>query len=90
MKTGAFQSVEDFLIQALNPPLFAPRPSSESITRTGAELVAAMQASPYKDVEIEPVRTCFPMRGVGLRWSGCSTPTSSRNTTATSSSTYVL
>jgi hypothetical protein len=66
MKTGAFQSVEDFLLQALNSPLFAPRPSPESITGTGAELVVAMQASPYKDIEIEPGRTCLPVRGVGL------------------------
>lgn len=66
MKTGAFQSVEDVLTQALNSPFFAAHPSPESVTRTGAELVAAMQASPYKDIEIEPARSCLPVRGVGL------------------------
>jgi hypothetical protein len=66
MKTGGFQSVEDVLIQALNSPLFATHPSPEPITRTGAELVAAMQSSPYKDIEIEPARSCLPVRGVGL------------------------
>jgi hypothetical protein len=66
MKTGAFQSVEDVLLQALNSPLFAAHPSPEAITRTGADLVAAMQASPHKDIEIEPARTYLPVRGVGL------------------------
>jgi len=66
MNTGAFQSIEDVLIQALNSPFFASHPSPDSVTRTGAELVAAMQASPYKDIEIEPARSCLPVRGVGL------------------------
>jgi hypothetical protein len=65
MKAGGFRSVEDVLIQALTS-FFAEHPSPEPIPRTGAELVAAMQASPYKDIEIEPARTCLPVRGVGL------------------------
>ena len=64
MKTGRFQSVEDVLIQALASPLLPGQLSPEPIARTGAELVAAMQASPYKDIEIEPARTCLPVRGV--------------------------
>jgi hypothetical protein len=56
MKAGGFRSVEDILIQALTS-FFAEHPSPEPIARTGAELVAAMQSSPYKDIEIEPART---------------------------------
>jgi hypothetical protein len=33
---------------------------------TGAALIAAMQASPSRDVEIEPPRVRFPVRDVGL------------------------
>ena len=34
--------------------------------RTGAALVAAMQASPYRDVDIEPTRAPSPVRDVTL------------------------
>jgi prevent-host-death family protein len=34
--------------------------------RTGAVLVAALQASPYRDIEIEPGRTRLPVRDVDL------------------------
>lgn len=34
--------------------------------RTGAALVDALQASPYRDVEIEPKRAPMPVRGVDL------------------------
>jgi len=33
---------------------------------TGEALIAAMQASPYRDIEIEPGRTPMPVRGVSL------------------------
>lgn len=33
-------------------------------TRTGADLIAALQASPYRDVDIEPERYRFSARGV--------------------------
>ncbi len=52
MKSGAFQSVEDVLMQALEA-LSAPGergvrgPDKES-SATGAELVEVMQASPFK------------------------------------------
>src|SRR6266704_1312888 len=52
MKRGAFQNVEDVLIQALKTsPLPAEQDaavSDETTAPTGADLVAAMQASPYK------------------------------------------
>lgn len=34
--------------------------------RTGADLVAAMQASPHRDLDIAPVRTSMPVREVDL------------------------
>jgi prevent-host-death family protein len=34
--------------------------------RTGAALVAALQASPYRDIDIEPKRERLPVRGVKL------------------------
>jgi prevent-host-death family protein len=34
--------------------------------RSGEALIAAMQASPYRDIEIEPARTPLPVRDVEL------------------------
>jgi hypothetical protein len=34
--------------------------------RTGQALVAALQASPYRDLDIEPKRERLPVRGVKL------------------------
>ncbi len=34
--------------------------------RTGEVLVAAMQASPYRDIELEPGRTRMPIRDIDL------------------------
>ena len=34
--------------------------------RTGAALIAALQASPHRDVDIEPRRERLPVRGVKL------------------------
>jgi hypothetical protein len=60
MKTGAFPTVEDALMQALRAsPLPGEQDASVANQRcslTGAELVAAMQASPYKDIDLEPTR----------------------------------
>ena len=52
MKTGVFQSVEDALIQALksSPP---PENAKMKSPATGADLVAAMQASPFKEICLE-------------------------------------
>ena len=41
-----------------------PKPVRE--TRTGADLIAALQASPYRDIVIEPERYRLPVRGVSL------------------------
>jgi hypothetical protein len=70
MKTGAFQTVEDALMQALeSSPLPAGKaagPSHESPRPTGAHLVAAMQASPYKEIDLEPPRDRLPVRESSL------------------------
>ena len=34
--------------------------------RTGEALIAAMQASPYRDIDIEPARVALPVRDVAL------------------------
>jgi hypothetical protein len=57
MKSGGFDNVEDALLQALktSPP---EAESSETLhgKRTGADLIAGLQASPYGELEIEPSR----------------------------------
>ena len=54
MERGRFRSIEEVLIQALQ---CAPLPeATEPSERTGADLVAAMQGSPYKEIDIEPSR----------------------------------
>jgi hypothetical protein len=63
MSGGAFQNVEDVLIQALKA---APLPAkTESPTAlSGADLVAAMQASPCKEIGLEAARQPLPVRNV--------------------------
>ena len=58
MKSGAFSCAEDVILDALR--------SSKPEPRTGAALIAAMQASPHKDVEIEPSRGPMPVRDASL------------------------
>lgn len=41
-----------------------PKPSRE--TRTGADLITALQAFPYRDIDIEPERYRLPVHGVSL------------------------
>lgn len=65
MKSGGFQSVEDVLIQALKSAPPAPvYVAALSDNSTGADLVAAMQASPYREIDLEPARARLPIRGV--------------------------
>jgi len=61
MASGRFQSVEDALVQALES---APLPQEKTQSRrTGADLVAAMQAMPHKDeIEFEHSRRQMPVR----------------------------
>lgn len=60
MKSGGFQSVEDVLIEALKSSL--PKEEEEVSAKTGADLVAVMQASPYKEIDLEPRRDRMPVR----------------------------
>ncbi len=64
MKNGGFQNIEDVLMQALetSPPTEANRTATKK--RTGADLIAAMQSSPYREIEIEPARYRMPVRDV--------------------------
>ncbi len=70
MKTGAFENVEDVLMEALKastPPdeKDAVR-SDEKSSAMGAELVEAMQASPFKEIVLEPARERMPVRDAGF------------------------
>ncbi|MGC2109314.1 MAG: hypothetical protein WA655_07335 [Candidatus Korobacteraceae bacterium] len=65
MKSGAFQDVEDVLIQALKPSPTAAQEDAGS-GRTGAELVAAMRASPYREIDLEAGRDRMPVRDVAF------------------------
>ena len=67
MKSGGFHNVEDALLHALktSPPVGEPSGTSHD-KRTGADLIAALQASPYRDLEIEPARHRLPVRDVVL------------------------
>ncbi len=55
MKSGGFHNVEDALLQALktSPPVEEPSVTSQD-KRTGADLIAALQTSPYRELDIEP------------------------------------
>jgi hypothetical protein len=59
LRSGAFKSIEDVLMNALQG---APMPPKEF--HTGADLVAAMQASPYKEIDLEPERFPMPVRDI--------------------------
>ena len=60
MKTGGFRTVEDALMQALEASLATnEKPAAPAKNRTSADLIAAMQESPYRELEIEPA--CYPM-----------------------------
>lgn len=49
LQSGCFTDAEDVLLHALRA----------SAPATGADLVAVMQSSPHRDVEIEPARDRF-------------------------------
>ena len=60
LRSGAFESLEDVLLQALQGSPVPPKKE----TRTGADLVAAMQTSPCKDMDLEPTRGAMPVREI--------------------------
>ena len=62
MKSGVFEDIEDVLIQALKS---SPAPARKGdASATGADLVIAMQASPYREIDIQPSRGLLPVRDV--------------------------
>ena len=64
MTAGAFESVEDALMEALtNSPL---PPALAKPEHTVADLIAAIQRSPYRELEIEPERYQMPVRDIAL------------------------
>jgi len=70
MQLGEFPTVEDALLQALksSPPPSGRRDtvSNRTSVLTGADLVAAMQASPYPEIALEPARDRMPVRDVAF------------------------
>jgi hypothetical protein len=70
MKSGAFQSIEDVLMEALKVSSGKGEKgaagSDDRSSAMGAELVEAMQASPFKEIELEPGREHMPVRDIGF------------------------
>jgi hypothetical protein len=70
LRLGQFQTVEDVLLHALKSaePIVPHGPETEvnSQAQSGAELVAAMQASPYKEIDLEPARNRMTVRDVSF------------------------
>jgi hypothetical protein len=70
MQAGAFSTVEEALLQALKSSPSPLRLGAVAIEgtpgRTGADLIAAMQASPYKEIALEPMRNRLPVREVAF------------------------
>jgi hypothetical protein len=67
MKIGGFQNVEDALIEALETsPVKDSKAVTEAKNRTGADLIAAVQSSPFREIEIEPARYRLPVRDVAF------------------------
>lgn len=70
MRSGAFGSIEDALLQALRTaqlPQGGTDLAPDSGTQLmGSALVAAFQASPFKEIDLEPARFAMPVRDVAL------------------------
>jgi hypothetical protein len=62
MSTVGFRNVEDALMHAFETSyLPGPKPPNEE-NRSGAALIAAMQSSPHREIDIEPARYKMPVR----------------------------
>jgi hypothetical protein len=70
MLSGGFQNVEDALIQALLSSTVSSSgngaSAENSAERTGADLITALQASPYREIELEPARDRPPVRDLAF------------------------
>jgi hypothetical protein len=65
MESGRFASVEELLMDALDRTA-VPTVGAPSTRRTGADLVAAMQACPFPDFEFGVERTPIRIREVEI------------------------
>ena len=61
MESGAFETVEEVLLQALEQSAPTVPLVKKPDTRTGADLIAALQACPYPDFDFEPARYEMPV-----------------------------
>ena len=59
-------AAEGFTVEQWIQKLAETGPKPQPDTRTGADLIAALQASPHRDIDIEPERYRPPVRGVSL------------------------
>jgi hypothetical protein len=68
LQSGEFQSVEDFLMHALEASSLQTGNDAElrreRSLRMGAELVAVMQESPFKEINLETARSPMPVGDV--------------------------
>lgn len=62
LRSGEFESIEDVLMQALKGSSIPPKKE----TRSGVDLVAAMQNSPSKEIDLEPGRGPLPVRDIAF------------------------
>ena len=58
LRAGRFANPEDLIFHALR--------ASEAVKPTGAELIVAIQSSPYREIEIEPKRERMPVRDAAI------------------------
>ena len=65
MISGSFRDFEEMLTKALGALSKSVSARSRE-HRSGAALVEAMQASPYKEIELEPQRYRLPVREVNI------------------------
>lgn len=58
LQSGRFKNAEDVILHALR--------SSAPGHPTGADLIHALQSSPYRDIDLEPARDRLPVRDVAF------------------------
>ena len=67
MQSSGLDNLEDVLMQALKASTPVTKHAEQPCgKRTGADLIVALQASPYREIEIEPARYPLPVRDVAL------------------------
>jgi len=66
MKNCAFEDIEEVLIRALKSAPTATGENVAAANKTGAALVAAMQASPYREIDLVPGRDRMPVRDISF------------------------